>query len=154
MFTIEELKWIKSTLKDTESQDEITLNIVEKIDKVLSTASNKSECLWKYYVDCGRQGVIEGVFKATKEEVDAAIGQEVYFGEILGKHSEVGGTLEATDIKLITDNPIEVMNNVESGYNPLDYIQHYCEKCECSYYADEWDFDKGVCYYCAEEDDK
>lgn len=79
--------------------------------------------LWKFYWDCGRQGEVEGLFKATKEEVDAAIGKEVYFGEILGKHSEVYGTLEDGEIELVSDDPLTVKNAFETGYNPLDYLE-------------------------------
>ncbi|WP_394910517.1 DUF4406 domain-containing protein [uncultured Robinsoniella sp.] len=66
------------------------------------------ECLWKFYWDCGRQGSVEGIFKATKEEVDAAIGKEVYFGEILGKHSEIYGIIEDGEIDFISDDPLIV----------------------------------------------
>ena len=81
------------------------------------------ECLWRFYWDCGRQGEVEGIFKATKEEVDNAIGKDVYFGEILGKHSEVYGTIEEGEITLESDDPLVVKNAVESGYNPLDYLE-------------------------------
>ena len=43
--------------------------------------------------DCGRQGMVDGLFVTTQEKIDAAIGTEVYFGEILGKHSEIFGKL-------------------------------------------------------------
>lgn len=72
-------------------------------------------------------GTVEGLFVADKDAVKAAIGEEVYFGEILGKHSEVCGPLEARDIKVITDDPavVKVFNDYElsSGYNPLSYLQ-------------------------------
>ena len=86
------------------------------------------ECLWRFYWDCGRQGEVEGVFKAKKEEVDNAIGKDVYFGEILGKHSEVYGTIEEGEITLESDDPLVVKNAVESGYNPLDYLEEDAEK--------------------------
>jgi hypothetical protein len=52
-------------------------------------------------------------------------GLNVYFGEVLGKHSEVCGPIESHEIKMISDNP-EVVKIIEdfglqSGYNPLDY---------------------------------
>ena len=106
----------------SESQDETTLNIIEKISDILKTSSESKDCLWKFFWDCGRSGKVEGVFKATKEEVENAIGKHIYFGEILGKHSEVEGTLDDCDCELISDEPIFVMNSVESGYNPLSYI--------------------------------
>ena len=123
MFEINELEFMCKVLKDTESQDEMTLSLIDKIDNVVKSASECKECLWSFYWDCGRQGEVEGLFKATKEEVENAIGKEVYFGEILGKHSEVYGTLEEGEIELVSDNPIEVMNATESGYNPLEYLE-------------------------------
>ena len=122
MFEIKELEFLRKVLKDTESQDETTLCLIDKIDGIIKSASEYKECLWSFYWDCGRQGEVEGLFKATKEEVKNAIGKDVYFGEILGKHSEVYGTIEEGEIELVSDNPIEVMNATESGYNPLEYL--------------------------------
>ena len=34
------------------------------------------------------------VFICTKQQIEDALGKEVYFGEILGKHSEVYGLLD------------------------------------------------------------
>ena len=123
MFSIEELEFINKVLVETESQDEMTLSLIETIQGTLEEANGTKECLWSFYWDCGRQGDVEGVFKATKDEVENAIGKSVYFGEILGKHSEVYGVLEEGECKLISDDPIYVMNAVESGYNPLEYIE-------------------------------
>jgi len=83
--------------------------------------------LFKFSWDCYRMGVVEGVFIATQREIDDAIGKEVYFGGILGKHSEVYGTLEEGQVKEITSSQ-EVVKVVEefglsSGYNPLCYIE-------------------------------
>lgn len=81
--------------------------------------------LYKFYWDCGRQGDLDGLFVATQEEVDNIIGKEVNFGEALGKHSEVYGTVDKDDITLIT-NSEEVIkifeeHNISCGYNPLEY---------------------------------
>lgn len=108
-------------------------------------------CLWRFYWDCGRQGEVEGIFKAAKEEVDAAIGMEVYFGEILGKHSEVYGELEEGEITLESDDPLVVKNAIESGYNPLDYLRYKCPVCGDSCSIDEWNKEKGMCEYCVSE---
>ena len=151
MFEIKELEFLRKVLKDTESQDEMTLFLIDKIDNVIKAANECKECLWSFYWDCGRQGEVEGLFKATKEEVENAIGKDFYFGEILGKHSEVYGTIEEGEIELVSDNPIEVMSATESGYNPLEYLRYYCEKCECSYSADEYDIEKNMCAFCVEE---
>lgn len=37
---------------------------------------------------------------------DSMLGREVYFGEIWGKHSEVYGTIEESDFKLIEDKKV------------------------------------------------
>jgi hypothetical protein len=84
--------------------------------------------LWKFHWDCGRQGDVEGLFIATEGEIKESIGKEVYLGEILGKHSEVYGTLEEKDVKKIDVEPDVVLKLIPhlgttwSGYNPLHYI--------------------------------
>lgn len=82
--------------------------------------------IYKFHWDCGRQGDIEGCFVADDSEVKLAIGKEVYFGEILGKHSEIYGTLEEGEIELTTTDP-QVVSLFEqfklaNGYNPLEYL--------------------------------
>lgn len=85
--------------------------------------------LYSFYVDCGRMGRLDGLFSATQEEVDKAIGKYMYFGEVLGKHSEVEGNLEAHEIKLISDDQekvdwlLDLLGESVSGFNPLAYIQ-------------------------------
>lgn len=85
--------------------------------------------LYSFQWDCGRMGYVNGLFVATQAEVNLAIGRQVYFGEILGKHSEIYGTLEASDITLISDDQEKVewllslfQYHTISGYNPLDYL--------------------------------
>lgn len=71
-------------------------------------------------------GDVRGLFIADSEEIEEACGQHVYFGEILGKHSEVEGTLEEKDFKLVSsiDSDIEVFErlSLHTGYNPLEYL--------------------------------
>ncbi len=55
------------------------------------------------------------------------IGKKVFFGEILGKNSEIFGTLEEKDIKILTDDQdfiekFEKFIGKSTGYNPLHYI--------------------------------
>ena len=123
MLNLDELKFVKNVLKDSESQDEMTLSIIEKINETVNKCEESNLCLWSFFWDCGRQGEVEGLFKATKEEVESAIGKQVYFGEILGKHSEVYGTLEQGEITLESDDTLVVLNAIENGYNPLEYIE-------------------------------
>jgi hypothetical protein len=83
--------------------------------------------LYKFYWDCGRQGNLEGVFLATPEDIEYAIGKRIYFGEALGKHSEIFGTLERADITFVSDDPkvIKIIqdNDLCIGWNPLDYLE-------------------------------
>ena len=84
--------------------------------------------VFRFNCDCGRQGELSGVFISTQEKVDFLIESkiEVYFGEVLGKHSEVYGRIEAKEITLISDNPevVKVIedNKLENGHNPFDYM--------------------------------
>lgn len=89
--------------------------------------------LYKFNWDCGRQGHVAGLFVADSADVAEAIGHEVYFGEILGKHSEVYGILEDADLKIISDdqNLIKALMDAcdgeytISGYNPVnEYISN------------------------------
>lgn len=87
--------------------------------------------LYKFYWDCGRMGDVEGLFIADEKEVDKSIGKFVYFGEILGKHSEVDGHLDKEDLEMV-DYPEDVLKLLEKtvadesgtirGYNPLLYL--------------------------------
>lgn len=81
--------------------------------------------LYKMSVDYGRQGEVEGLFIGDSEKVEGEmIGQEIYFGEILGKHSEVYFEWSSEHFKVI-DLPQETLavlkkelGDTLSGYNP------------------------------------
>lgn len=85
--------------------------------------------LWQFYWNCGRMGDLEGLFVATQEEIDIILGEEIYFGEVLGKHSEIYGTLAKEDLTLKSDDEefitkLQEVLGVErtiSGFNPFDY---------------------------------
>jgi hypothetical protein len=70
--------------------------------------------------------IVDGTFVAKENDVAELIGKQVYFGEILGKHSEIYGTVDAEDIEMISDDPVfveqfaKIVGNV--GYNPLEYL--------------------------------
>ena len=86
------------------------------------------EVLFKLDVDCGRSGSLEGVFISTQEKVDYLIKSKikVYFGEVLGKHSEIYGSIEPKEIIRITDdeNVIKIVSdfNLCSGFDPFNYM--------------------------------
>lgn len=88
-----------------------------------------SKVLVRFYWDCGRMGSVEGLFITTKADLNKAYDKYVYFGEILGKHSEVCGTLERSDVEFVSEDQDfiqkleELLGSDISGYNPLDYIQ-------------------------------
>ncbi len=82
--------------------------------------------------DCGRGGSLSGTFVLDEYEwakLQALIkaGHEVYFGEVLGKHSEVCGPIEDFDIDVVTEDQDwlykakELGINLDIGCNPLDY---------------------------------
>lgn len=85
-----------------------------------------AKALWNLHFSAGRSGTLHGMFVATDEEIEAAMGQHLYFGEVLGKHSDVSGPLEASDITRVTDDEAFVSKFEEygcaSGYNPLEYL--------------------------------
>jgi hypothetical protein len=85
--------------------------------------------LVRFEWDCGRMGTVEGLFVATQEELDKAYGKHVYFGEILGKHSDIDGTLTVEDITVVSEEQwfiaklVALLGSTISGYNPLSYIE-------------------------------
>lgn len=86
--------------------------------------------LASFYWDCGRQGEVDGKFICTEEEFYSLIDKEIYFGEILGKHSEIFGTIDKDDIKIISEDQEFIIKCLEifgkktiSGYNPLNYLE-------------------------------
>jgi hypothetical protein len=85
--------------------------------------------LYSFGIDYGRQGYLEGLFIAEEKDVAELVGKEVYFGEVLGKHSEVVADMEESFFKVI-DVPANVVQILEekigvtiSGYNPFDFIE-------------------------------
>lgn len=84
--------------------------------------------LYKFEWDCRRMGEVTGIFVEDDAEVSKHIGKDVYFGEILGKHSEVYGVVEETDITVLTEDQ-EFIKKFEElvgtvGYNPFEYIRN------------------------------
>ena len=82
--------------------------------------------LYKFYWNCGRMGDLNAVFTAEKEDIDNIMGKNIYFGEVLGKHSEIGGFLGQEDLEVVTDDVIFIEQfekyELATGYNPLDYV--------------------------------
>ena len=86
-----------------------------------------SKILVEFYWDCGRSGELTGLFVTTKEKLDSIYGQEAYFGEVLGKHSCINGTIIEDDFTIKTDNQefINLFEELigEQGFNPFDYVE-------------------------------
>ena len=108
--------------------------------------------LFKFSSSYGRMGEVESLFIAEQEEVDKIIGREVYFGEILGKHSEVVLDIEESDFEIKSEDQkfIEQLlfvfegSHTLSGHNPIEYYENYCEdENEIEYEYDEEDDLKG-----------
>jgi hypothetical protein len=87
--------------------------------------------LYRFYVDCGRMGVLEGVFAENEKLIKKIIGRNVYFGEVLGKHSDVRVRMEEDHFTKLTDDQdfIKKFKEYElaSGFNPFNYIEEWDE---------------------------
>lgn len=84
--------------------------------------------LYRFDFDCGRQGSLYGTFVADEKDIANAIGKRMYFGEVLGKHSDISGNLDEEEhLYVVTDDQDFVEKfekfNCDSGYNPLNYIR-------------------------------
>lgn len=97
--------------------------------------ASEHKVLVSFHWDEGRMGDVEGLFVTTKERIEKSLGKGVYFGEILGKHSEISGTLKKEDFKVKSDDPAFIDKLVEiigfetiSGYNPFDYLEEEPEQ--------------------------
>ena len=84
--------------------------------------------LYYFEADFGRMGTIDGIFVADDKKVKGAIGKTAYFGEILGKHSDIAKKLEEKDFLVATTDQnfisyfVKIFGKHATGYNPLDYV--------------------------------
>lgn len=93
-----------------------------------------SKKLYSFHWDCRRMGDLTGVFIAEENEVKALIGKEVYFGEVLGKHSEIEGTIDAEDFTVRSDDQdliAKLMGVFDGGHidgiNPFHFLEDELE---------------------------
>lgn len=95
-------------------------NIINKCNE--AKVKSKELVLLEIFWDGGRDSDIYEQRIMTKDNanlfVRTFVGVEIYFGEIRGKHSEVYGDLEVSDIT-INSNPESVKDFLAS--NPLGY---------------------------------
>lgn len=100
--------------------------------------------LYKFHWYCGRMGDVEGVFVADEDVVTKCIGRFCYLGEVLGKHSEVRGTLDAEDMTVLTDDQDFIAKAVDfglvpMGHNPIDAIIEWAYE-----QLEDWDFIRSI----------
>ncbi len=94
------------------------------------------KAIYRLHFGCGRMGQLDGIFVEEEEKVNHLIesGEHIYFGEVLGKHSEIAGPIEPQDISLVTNDQraIEVFEhfNLATGHNPFDYIKKETDESE------------------------
>ena len=88
--------------------------------------SNK-EILVEMSANFGRQGNLEGLFVVSLADFELAqkVNPQVYFGEVLGKHSEIYCDFNYMNFSVKTDDPAKIAVIKEfgvsiSGYNPFD----------------------------------
>jgi hypothetical protein len=94
--------------------------------------------LVRFCQDYGRMGDVEGLFITTEDKMKQIMGTEVYFGEILGKHSSVSVTIDEEVIEIMSEKQDFINEMLDelggrdifelvgyctiSGHNPFDYI--------------------------------
>ena len=87
--------------------------------------------------DCGRMGCLESVFIAddviVKEITSSS--SSVYFGEVLGKHSEIYGHIGEAEIEIKSEDQEliakleELFGETISGHNPVEiYLEQKEER--------------------------
>lgn len=89
--------------------------------------------LYRFEVDYGRHGSLDGLFISTDEDLDLLNDTTIHFGEALGKHSEVYidefqwrdcCTVVSDDSEKI-DWLVDILGYSLSGFNPEDYYEYY-----------------------------
>ncbi len=86
---------------------------------------NKKVGIYRFY-ESFWYGQITGIFLAEHADVAIAYGQTAYFGDELGKHSEVIIEVTPENLKLVTADDAMVQAfeqyEMETGYNVLHWI--------------------------------
>lgn len=81
-----------------------------------------------WHGDFGRMGDLFAAFLSTPRLLLSAEGKVAYFGEVLGKHSDISYTIDLADFSFseITNDDVAVLAKYEMtdvGLNPLESIQ-------------------------------
>ena len=81
--------------------------------------------IYRFGLDYGRMGEIDAVFVVDSDDIKKIDGETIYFGEILGKHSDVECEVSAEHFELISDKPEEVEMferlQLQCGHSPFDH---------------------------------
>lgn len=73
--------------------------------------------LYKFNFDCYRSGNLHGLFIEDSEKVRELIdsGKSVYFGEVLGKHSEICGPIDENEIEFVSNDPLVIKMVIDNN---------------------------------------
>lgn len=99
---------------------------------------------FEFHRGFGRHGTLSGFFISTPEFVKSCEGKVAYFGEVLGKHSNIEIVISEGDFHMMDPSEYsqeeivkfaEIIGGMESGdrwstisgYNPIDYITEWEE---------------------------
>jgi hypothetical protein len=110
------------------------------------------EGLYQWSASFGRMGDLSGIVITTPKELKIRAGADVYFGEVLGKHSNVWYEFDPSDFRLITNKPHEMdalkqLPNLLSGYDPIEALGLRCPLCKkWDRYWEDWQL--GMCDDC------
>ena len=81
--------------------------------------------MYRWNAGFGRSGNLDGVFFDDCRLIEALKGNDVYFGEVLGKHSDITYTLRTKDFECIELDfdtlkmLCEKLGQTVSGFNPI-----------------------------------
>ena len=82
--------------------------------------------IYKMVLDCGRQGVVSGIFAADSDDFRVILGKKFYMDDVLGKHSEICGVFDEGDFQVVTDDKgaVDIFDTYQlaCGYNPFDFV--------------------------------
>ncbi len=81
--------------------------------------------IFRFNQDAGRMGHLAGIFVAEAADVLALTGKEIYFGEVLGKYSEITVEMDADNLKPVSFEKADIATferlKLQTGINPFDY---------------------------------
>jgi hypothetical protein len=90
--------------------------------------------LYRWTADFGRSGILDGLFFDDCRLIETLKGNDVYFGEVLGKHSEITYELRTEDFECIELDfdtlkmLYETLGQTASGFNPIRvFLEHDAE---------------------------